>query len=309
MVTDDAPEFVKDLPMPEGFTRSDRGFKYSAWVHDNRGGKVQASESSAVAVDDEEAWIWLRLDTITRDSTFDSGRVKTAVHLSLDQVEELIQDLQYLVDTHYQGRPANLADEDDWEVTTFEPEPRTMTRDLDSGPAPRPGESYVEFLSDPDNPIPPSEREVYPRVEAGPPRLAPSGDQRLPIILTDGSYLIPHANGGYGPVCPPPAPPEVYAWARSRAYPGPGYRVDPPVVDDPAVKDNPPSQPDPLKQVNWKLIKSCEDRIQTLMRWEERAKRRFFTKTEQLVYRTLISKEQDIIIEHLWKLVDQGGRR
>lgn len=83
---------------------SSRGFKHMAFVTDSYGGRVKLYESSAA----DEPHIWIRVEQshLLTPPDPDDALVDAAAHLTFDAARELRDQLDWLIDNHYQVKGA-----------------------------------------------------------------------------------------------------------------------------------------------------------------------------------------------------------
>lgn len=83
---------------PEGLSTSDRGFKRFEAVPSTYGGEVKVYESSAA----EGPHLWLNATAPVSLNEPDGAQVTAALHITLDAAALLRDQLDYLVQNHYQ---------------------------------------------------------------------------------------------------------------------------------------------------------------------------------------------------------------
>lgn len=78
---------------------SDRGFKQGETITTSRGETVRVSESSAAMA--PHIWLWVE---VPKDSTYNNDEeVKAHAHLTLEEAESLRDQLDHLINNHYQN--------------------------------------------------------------------------------------------------------------------------------------------------------------------------------------------------------------
>ncbi len=79
-------------------TMTARGFKHLPPIPSSYGGTVRAYESSNA----EGPHVWLTSECPSDLNRPDSPQVETPMHLTVESAQQLVDQLQFLIDNHYQ---------------------------------------------------------------------------------------------------------------------------------------------------------------------------------------------------------------
>lgn len=82
----------------EGMHKSDRGFIQGTEIESGYGGFIKVYESSAAS----HPHIWVRIVCPVNMNNPEGEMMDATSHLTIENAEELIDQLQYLIDNHYQ---------------------------------------------------------------------------------------------------------------------------------------------------------------------------------------------------------------